>query len=167
MQIRNKLSNGPLRACGKELFLVLHDVQAYVSCRGSVGFLPSAPLQGGESGWHRERASYLHLSSLTEQRLLFCQGLFYLPGTKGGTHHEHPSNRCRSRRLCSKRPIPQPARQHPFRESRGRPIGRPYKPSRKRPSALYVPGRACPAPTVHPTKTGASPPTVTLLFFFT
>ena len=43
---------------------------------------------------------------------------------------------------------PQPARQHPFQESRGRHICRPYKPSRKRPPALYVPGRACPAPTV-------------------
>ena len=45
---------------------------------------PFAPLQGGESGWHRERASYLHLSSLTEQRLLFCQGLFLFARNQRG-----------------------------------------------------------------------------------
>jgi hypothetical protein len=43
-QVRNKLSNGPLRVQSKVYFLhpVLCNVQAYVSCRGYVGIPLSA-----------------------------------------------------------------------------------------------------------------------------
>lgn len=38
-QVRNKLSNGPLRAQSKANGRVFCDVWAYVSCRGYVGIL--------------------------------------------------------------------------------------------------------------------------------
>ncbi len=44
-QVRNKLSNGPLRVQSKVyiyLHLVFCNVQAYVNCRGYVGILLSA-----------------------------------------------------------------------------------------------------------------------------
>lgn len=42
-RVRNKLSNGPLRARGNAgSRRVFRDVRAYVSCRGYVGILPSA-----------------------------------------------------------------------------------------------------------------------------
>lgn len=41
-QVRNKLSNGPLRAQSNENIRVFCDVSAYVSCQGYVGILLSA-----------------------------------------------------------------------------------------------------------------------------
>ena len=41
-RMRNKLSNGPLRAQSKANGRVFCDVWAYVSCRGYVGILLSA-----------------------------------------------------------------------------------------------------------------------------
>ena len=44
-QVRNKLSNGPLRAQSNVIYhKVFCDVLAYVSCRGYVGILLSAQL---------------------------------------------------------------------------------------------------------------------------
>jgi len=43
-RVRNKLSNGPLRAQSKILYRVFCDVWAYVSCRGYVGTPSSARL---------------------------------------------------------------------------------------------------------------------------
>ena len=42
MQVRNKLSNGPLRAQSKDLIRVFCDVGADVICRGYVGIPLSA-----------------------------------------------------------------------------------------------------------------------------
>ena len=55
-QVRNKLSNGPLRAQSKVqsmLYPVFCDVLAYVSCRGYVGILLSVQRHCCKSRWHR------------------------------------------------------------------------------------------------------------------
>jgi len=59
-QVRNKLSNGPLRAQSKVLFvlvqivhLVFCDVWAYVSCRGYVSILLRVQRHCCKSRWHR------------------------------------------------------------------------------------------------------------------
>ena len=85
-QVRNKLSNGPLRAQSKVLFVlaqILHpvfcDVLAYVSCRGYAGILLSVQRHCCKSRWHRGLCLlfvYVLYSSLTDSDILsrtfFC-----------------------------------------------------------------------------------------------
>ncbi len=55
-QVRNKLSNGPLRAQSNVRtipYRVFCDVLAYVSCRGYVGILLSVQRHSCKSRWHR------------------------------------------------------------------------------------------------------------------
>ena len=53
-RVRNKLSNGPLRAQSNVLtHRVFCDVLTYVSCRECVGTLLSAQGRSCESRWHR------------------------------------------------------------------------------------------------------------------
>ena len=73
-QVRNKLSNGPLRAQSNVFrYRVFCDVWAYVSCRGYAGIPLSAQRHCCESRWHH---GYVYYSSLTEREVSFCRGRF-------------------------------------------------------------------------------------------
>ena len=82
-QVRNKLSNGPLRAQSNVSFTEYSaTLEADVICRGYVGILLSAQGRSCESRWHR--GWYLYDSSLTE--VYFLSGAFFIAcRTKGET----------------------------------------------------------------------------------
>ncbi len=71
-QVRNKLSNGPLRAQSKaHLCRVFCDVLTYVSCRECVGTLLSAQGRSCESRWHRGYGQVIYLQLFVLGRILF------------------------------------------------------------------------------------------------